>query len=52
MIKRVIPSIFVSPNRVVVLFRPMDDVLTAGLVISNDERDGEGIELKCLIQTE
>ena len=33
-------------------FAPMADVLTAGEVISNDERDGEGIELKCLIQTE
>ena len=30
----------------------MGDVLTAGEVISSDERDGEGIELECLIQTE
>ena len=27
------------------LFGPLDDVLTADEVISNDERDGEGIEL-------
>jgi hypothetical protein len=41
----------IKPSRRL-FFGSSDDVLTADEIISNDERDGEGIKLGCLIQTE